>query len=81
MQTALRKIPFCCRRDSGGRQPLYCVGKGPSLRGPKKASRYKGEAPAKVPLLLAVPRNGFVIAGTETAHKGAVQVEQGTREW
>lgn len=26
-------------------------------------------------------RKSFVIAGTETAHKGAVQVEQGTREW
>lgn len=48
------------------------LAKGPSLQG--KNSRNGTFAPGG-------PRKSFVIAGTETAHKGAVQVEQGTREW
>ena len=48
-----------------------------------KAPRYRGggEAPAKVPLPQAVPRKGFVIAGTETPRKVAASVERGPREW
>ena len=46
-----------------------------------KTPRYKGEAPAKALLPQAVPRNSFVIAGTETPRKGAASVERGPREW
>ena len=73
MQAALRKIPFCCRRDSDERQPLYCVGKSPP--------RYMGKALAKAPLPQAALCKGFVIAGAETPRKAAAPVERGPREW
>ena len=67
------KRPFAKGEIADGCRPLYDVGKGPFAA--------REELPQWHLCSRRGSRKSFVIAGMETTHKGAVQVEKGTREW